>query len=230
MGRAALILIGLSVGVLAGIGAFALLEEEQDPLVSAARPVESEFPSVDHDPAAASELVAAWERWRTATFSARGTWERRLDEGGTPLRGVVETVQDPPRRTVVRLGTLVESVDGTMRSCDTELENLAAPPCAEGEGSIGYDQRVALELELVESYVTGDDRPFDVGPGVRTGCYRVENRAFLATAPWGLWAEFCFDADTGAMQSARVRRSSAVDVEIMFEIRSDVTTADFVLG
>lgn len=230
MGRAALILVGASIGVLVGIGVFMVLDEDPGPLIGPSAPVDSPFPAVDHDEQAAADLITAWERWRTATFYARGTWERRLDGGGAPLRGTTLTVQAPPRRTVVRLGSLVELVDGSTRTCDAEIEGAVAPACVTGAPGLSYEERVEAELGVVTEYVTGETRPFDVGGGRRPGCYRVENRALLAAAPWGLWAEFCFDEETGAMEWARIRRATATDTEIVVEIRADVTDDDFVFG
>ena len=230
MGRVALVISGLSLGVLIGIGMFALLDDDPEPVIGPGQPAATPFPRVDHDEPAAAELVKAWERWRTSTFYARGWWERRLDGGGSPLRGAVLTVQDPPRRAVVRLGSLVESVDGSTRSCDAEVDGAVPPACTAASGGIGYDQRVATEMAVVEDYVFGETRIFDVGRGDIEGCYRAENRSLIAAAPWGLWAEFCFDDATGAMESARIRRDTAVDTEVMIEIRADVTEADFELG
>lgn len=230
MGRAALIVVGVSVGVLLGIGAQEWFGDDSAPSVSGPETVSTSFPPVTHDRGSARDLLAAWGRWRTSTFYARGTWERRLDSGGDPLRGPVLTVQDPPRRVVIRLGALLESTDGSVRSCDSEVGGQLSPACIASAGGIGHDERVAAELAVVEGYVTGAARAFDVGPGSRSGCYRAESRTFAAAAPWGLWAEFCFDADTGAMVMARILRDSAVDTEVMIEVRSELTAADFALG
>ena len=99
-----------------------------------------------------------------------------------------------------------------------------------GGAGMSYEERVAAELTAVAEYVSGETRPFDIGVGRAPGCYRAENRAGLAAASWGLWAEFCFDEETGAMESARIRRASAVDTEVMVEIRAEVTEADFLFG
>lgn len=70
------------------------------------------FPSIDHDPVAATELVAVWERWRRASFVISGTWTRTVDGITGPLIGDVYTAQDPPRRLVIRLGAVAESTTG----------------------------------------------------------------------------------------------------------------------
>ncbi len=231
MGRVALVVVGVSIGVLVGIGAFALVDDEDDgPVIGPGVPAESSFPAVGHDGAAALDLVAAWETWRTATFYARGVWERRLDSGGGPLRGDVLNVQDPPRRVVVRLGALVELTDGSVRSCDADVDGGLAPTCTPSDAGLSYEARVAAEMALVEGYVIGESRVFNVGLGESEGCYRAENRALLPAAPWGLWAEFCFDPLSGAMRSARIRRDSAVDTEVMFEVRDTVSESDFAVS
>ena len=40
-------------------------------------------------------------------------------------------------------------------------------------------------------------------------------------------AELCFDDDSGALVLARIRRPSAIDVESIHTVRTDVTDADF---
>ncbi|MFQ5558853.1 MAG: hypothetical protein ACE5GB_15270, partial [Acidimicrobiales bacterium] len=70
---------------------------------------------------------------------------------------------------------------------------------------------------------------YDVGFG-DPGCFLAETNTFDPAASWGLAAEFCFDPDTGAMVKARVRRASAVDTEVMAEVRAPVSEADFDLG
>ena len=46
------------------------------------------FPAIDHDPAAAADLVEVWERWRNASFVSIGTWTRTIDGITDPLTGV----------------------------------------------------------------------------------------------------------------------------------------------
>ena len=78
MGRVVLVLGGLAFGVLLAVGITTFLTadaEHPDRATFERTPLdELRFPPVDHDPAAADELVAAWTRWRNATFVASGTW------------------------------------------------------------------------------------------------------------------------------------------------------------
>ena len=108
------------------------------------------FPAIDHDPAAAADLVDVWERWRTASFVSIGTWTRTLDGVTEPLTGDVYMAQDPPRRLSIRLGALAENIDGLVAACSpVEDDAVVAPICVRGEG-ISYDARVGAELALVE--------------------------------------------------------------------------------
>jgi hypothetical protein len=193
--------------------------------------VELTFPAVDHDVAAAEDLVLAWERWRTATFATTGVWSRTLDSGDEPLRGDVVTVQDPPRRRVVRLGALIEEIDDTVAQCDAPVDDLIVPDCTEVPVGRTYDERVSQEMVLVVAYVSGTARIYDVDrdPDAPAGqdCFRVELLPAALRSPWGRAARFCFDEASGALASSEVRRQSAVDREITSMISTEVTDADF---
>lgn len=221
MERGLVVVLGLVVGVVGALGAFALFAGGDEPKA----PVTS-FPAVEHEEVAGDGLLAAWQRWRTATFVSEGTWTRTIDGVAEPLTGPVYTAQRPPRRLVVRLGSTVEETDQTVATCDSSDDELVAPPCLAGDSGLTFDERVSAEVDLVSAYVTGDARLYDVGRA-DPGCYRVELVAPILAAPWGRWAEFCFDPASGALASARVRRPSAVDLEVIDLIRTEVTEADF---
>ena len=221
MERGLVVVLGLVVGVVVAIGAFALFAGGDDP-----EPPVTSFPAVEHEAVAADGLQAAWRRWRTATFVSEGTWTRTLDGVAEPLTGPVYTAQRPPRRLVVRLGSTVEETDQTVATCDSSDDELVAPPCLAGDSGLSFDERVAAEMDLISAYVAGEARLYDVGRA-EPGCYRVELLEPILAAPWGRWAEFCFDPASGALASARVRRQSAIDLEIIELIRTEVTEADF---
>ncbi len=224
MQRVLLAAAGIGIGVLLVLGVDALRGGSADPRPR--EPATTSFPAIDHDPAAADELVVAWERWRTATFVSSGTWSRVLDSGGAPLEGPVYTAQDPPRRLSLRLGAVVDEIDGAVARCDLPTEDLIVPDCVSGDTGQGYDERVEREMDLVVQYVSGSTRIYDVGFGA-AGCFRVELEVAALASPWGRWSEFCFDAESGALWSSRTRRQSAVDVEQVIAIRIDVTDDDF---
>lgn len=224
LGVGGIVIGGIVVGVLTVLGAAALFGGGSES-GSSGRPVVPAFPAVEHDADDAEMLIEAWERWRTATFVSVGTWSRTSDGAASPLEGEVYTAQDPPRRLVIRLGAVVEQVDGGVVTCDAPTEDLIVPDCTESSATNSYEDRVAAEMSLVQRYVRGGNRIYDVDEV--DGCYLVELRVAALRSPWGRAAEFCFDEDSGALQSSRVRRQSATDVETTSDIRTSVTPADF---
>lgn len=201
-----MVILGFVAGMVAVlIVAAALLStstptDQPEPVV-----LQPSFPPVDHDNEAAIALIDAWARWRTATFVSSGTWTRTLDGlPESPLSGDVYTAQDPPRRFQIRLGSEIDRTDDPDR----------------------FQRDLVNELALVGSWVTGQERGYDVAFGA-DGCFIAELEVAALASPWGRWAEYCFDEDTGALRSARVRRQSAVDTENHTVIRAEVTDADF---
>lgn len=167
-------------------------------------PLETDFPAVEHDPTAAADLIDAWAAWRTGTFVTAGSWTRTVDGRSDPLVGEVYLAQDPPRRQVIRLGAVVSAIDDPDR-----FENL-----------------VVSELGLVGGYVIGPDRLYDVSR-VSDACFHAELVAPSLASPWGRWAEYCFDLESGALISARVRRQTAIDVETTVVVTTEPSDADF---
>ncbi len=208
MQRGLSVILGLVVAgvvLLAGVAVVLTLRADGDDTAEVTfEPFEVNFPPVDHDPDSARALIDAWTRWRTATFVVSGTWTRTLDDDPNPLVGEVYVAQQPPRRYSVRLGNVVD------------LDRDQAT----------FEADVATELALVGGYVLGDTRLYDVAT-TDAGCFRAELIEPVAASPWGFWAEYCFDDGSGALASARVRRQTAVDVEEVTAIRTDVTDEDF---
>ena len=209
MDRTLTVILGFvitGVALLLGVALVLTIRSSDEDLFDVAfTPIQTDFAPVEHDPAAAASLIDAWARWRTGTFVTAGTWTRTVDgRPEDPLVGEVSLVQDPPRRQVVRLGSLVTDINDQER-----FENL-----------------VVAELGLVGGYVVGADRLYDVAR-VSEVCFQVELIAPALASPWGRWAEYCFDDGSGALVSARVRRQSAIDVERAVVVTTDVSAADF---
>jgi hypothetical protein len=221
MERGLVFTLGLVVGIVGALGFYAWRLDDDVHLEAPT----TDFPAISHDSEAAAVFLLDWERWRTATFVSEGTWTRRLDGVDEPLTGSHYTAQDPPRRLVVRLGATIEQVDNQIATCNSSNEEIVAPVCVAGTG-MSYDQRVSVEMALVRGYVTGESREYDVRLG-ENGCYQLEIVQPRLASPWGKWSEFCFDAESGALRRAKVRRQSATDVELIISISTDVSDADF---
>jgi len=223
--RAMLLVVGgVVAGVIAvlGVAAFVIGDDGEG---AEPRAIELSFRSVEHDEVSAENLVVAWNRWRTSTFVSSGTWTRTLDSSDSPLTGDSYTAQDPPRRVVLRLGAIIERVDGAVVTCDNPAEPVIVPECSEFAGGASYDERLRREMSLVLDYVIGEGRIYDVAE--IDGCFHVELVANAIRSPWGRAAQFCFDDDTGALMSSRVRRESAVDEEVTTFVRAEVLDTDF---
>ena len=219
-----LVAAGVVAGVVAVLGIAALLIDDDADDVPL-DPIEVSFPPVEHDEAAAKDLVVAWNRWRTASFVSAGTWTRTLDSDDAPLTGDTYTAQEPPRRLVLRLGAVIESIDGSLVTCDNPSEPVIVPECSEMAGLRSYDERLRSEMSLVLNYVIGEERIYDVAEV--DGCFNVELIPAVLRSPWGRAGQFCFDEASGALRSSRVRRQSAVDEEVAVVIRTDVSDEDF---
>lgn len=222
-----LVVAGVAIGLLAAIVLVTFVSDDDDAgdAGESELPLELSFPPVDHDADAAENLIIAWNRWRTATFVTSGTWTRTLDDGSDPLSGDVFIAQDPPRRLVFRLGSVTESIDGTVTTCDSSTDQAISPGCLSASSTRTYDERVADEMQLVLGFAVGDARLYDIGWDGE--CFRVELRETVLRSAWGRAAVFCFDDATGALASSRVRRQTATDVEITESFRTEVTDDDF---
>ncbi len=234
MDRAPKLIAASLVGFLAVVAIGWLVWSDGESHSPAGIPAATSFPAIDHDPAAAGDLEVAWRAWRNGTFVVQGTWTRTLDSGGSPLTGPTLVVQDPPRRVVQRLGATAELFDDRVAACEPvtgngpdEVDAVGVAPCVSGQAGLSYDDRVTIELATVADYVTGVNRIYDIDRGPIEGCFRAELSVSALASPWGRWAQFCFDSDTGAMISSRIRRQSAVDVEAASVVSTDVSDSDF---
>jgi hypothetical protein len=220
-----LILAGVLAGILVVLGLAALVADDETPAEPSSDVLEVSFPAVMHDDDDAIGLTVAWNRWRTASFVSSGTWTRTLDGVGNPLTGDTYTAQDPPRRLVIRMGGVLEQIDGELTTCDAPAEGVVIPACTDVSGQQGYDDRVLAEMRLVVGYVIGESRIYDVA--AIDSCFHVELLPAALRSPWGRAAEFCFDEKSGALWSSRVRRQTATDLEQTTAIREEVVDTDF---
>jgi hypothetical protein len=64
----------------------------------------------------------------------------------------------------------------------------------------------------------------------RRGCFALTLLTpAYPTPPYGISADFCFDARTGAPAGSTVRRAGAVDVTVVERAHAPATEADFVV-
>lgn len=178
------------------------------------------------DPAEA--FAAAWERSRTATFVAEGTYERRSEVTGAELSSEDLLVQRPPDRLHRQLGGVEGRRDDRLLLCPAPpAGDDAVQPCRLGPpGGQTYDDAVAEEVAGVRSLTMGPDALYAVDE-TADGCFELDLERPDPRAPFGIDAAFCFDPATGAPRSSRVvHEGGIVEVVVVTAIRTDVRDAD----
>jgi hypothetical protein len=192
---------GLAVG-LVGVLAIAVLDDDRGP--------------------AAEDLLAAYERSRTATYVIVETFERRLLDGRTFSSDIV-TAQRPPDRLIIDGSTISGIRDGQRLACaraaDDELRCRRAP------APNAFEEAVAQDVALFRALITGPRAAYEARHAA-SGCFELRLRARLLSPPYGEDALMCFDEATGAPRSTRIRRTQSTDTRDTVSIRSDVTDRD----
>lgn len=173
------------------------------------------------DPAA--ELVEAWERTRTATYHATGTFERRGADGAE-LSVPVEVAQRPPDRVLRQFGGV------TGRRGDRPLEcpapaGTAGAGCRLGAPGPSFDALVDDEVAAFRRLVAGDHPLYEVA-GAGDGCWRMTRTRPDPRSGFGVTADLCVDAATGALRSVSIDHGAVDERTTYDEISTVVTDAD----
>jgi hypothetical protein len=172
-------------------------------------------------PAAADELIAAWRRSREATFTTRGTYERRSSVTGAAITSEDVVSQRPPRRIHRQLGGVDGRDDDRLIVCPAAPPEADEPaPCRLGApGGLTYAESTEREVLGLRSILLTTDPLYTVTAS-EPGCFHLEQRRIDPRAPFGLEATFCFDDATGAPTRRRVRYEGEVEERLV------VTTVD----
>lgn len=177
---------------------------------------------------AAAAFIVAWERSRTATFVRLGTFERRSDVTDAAIASEDVLAQRPPQRLHRQLGGIDGRDDDRLIVCPAPVPGEDAGACHLGEpAGDTYEEDLAAELAGLHSILEGATPVYAVARADRDGCFDVAQLRSEPRAPFGIEAQFCFDADTGAPANSRVRyEGGIVEVLAVTEIRSEVTDDD----
>jgi hypothetical protein len=180
------------------------------------------------DGSAATELVGAWERSRTATFVRLGTFERRSEVTGAAIASEDVLAQRPPQRLHRQLGGVSGRDDDRLIVCPAPPAGEDPAECNRGDpGGTTYDEAVASELAGLRSILEGPDPLYAVARADQPGCFDLAQLRSDPRAPFGIEARFCFDPGTGAPTDSRVRyEGGIVEVVAVTEIRPAVTDDD----
>lgn len=177
--------------------------------------------------AAAVELITAWERSRTATFVATGTFERRSSVTGAVLTSEDVVAQRPPERLHRQLGGVDGRVDDRLLVCPGAPPESDPAPCQLGEpGGPTYAESVDDELAGLRSLLLGDEPLYSVDV-VDEGCFSLTQERVDPRAPFGVAARLCFDPATGAPSARRITFEGGItETLVVTDIRSEVADAD----
>jgi hypothetical protein len=207
---------------LATVAAQAIVEDDLD----RSRPA-----AVDDRPAAAAAaegFSAAWERSRTATFVASGTYERHSEVTGATLASEDVLVQRPPDRLHRQMGGVEGRRDDRLLLCPSApAGDDAVQPCRLGPpGGDTYAEDVAEEVAGIRSLTMGPQPLYSVTPR-GDDCFDLELERVDPRAPFGISASFCFDAATGAVRSSKVVHAAGIsEVLIVTDIQTEVADDD----
>lgn len=173
-------------------------------------------------------FIEAWERSRTATFVATGTFERRSDVTGAVISSQDVVAQRPPARLHRQLGGVDGRVDDRLLVCPAPPPGSSqSPPCQLGEpGGLTYAEAVAAEVDGLRD-ILGAPEPLYTVQRDDEGCFALAQRRVDPRAPFGISARFCFDPATGAPTARQVAFEGGItEALVVTEVRAEVTDAD----
>lgn len=175
------------------------------------------------DPVAA--LVDAFERSRSATYRAAGTFERVGDDGAR-LEVPVELVQRRPDRLRRQFGEVSGHRGDRALLCPPAQVGRTST-CSLGPPIQTFDELVAEEVGEFRALVAGGDplyevrRPFD---GDRPGdCWALTRTRLDPRGGYGESAELCFDRASGVLADTRIDHGTVDERTHLTEITTDVT-------
>jgi hypothetical protein len=178
--------------------------------------------------AAAEAFFADYVASLDATYRLDGTFRRTMPDGRELTSGLL-VAQRPPDRVQRSLGSTTGVVGGRYVNCGPTAAD-GGYECAPGAMAEPAAVRRAEQLEALEQYVRGDDPVYAV-TGDGDGCYELLRRRTEPEASFGVRAELCVDARTGAIRRLEVQHDTgAVDVLEGLAITPGATDADFDLA
>jgi hypothetical protein len=177
-------------------------------------------------PSATAPFLAAFERSLTGTYVVDAIYTRRLDSG-REMKSAASVVQAPPDHIRRELGGITGTINGHGITCLTDA--TGAYSCGPGPTAELSTDKVASDMANLRSYFTG---PVPLYRVVRSGsdCYELTQVRALFNAPYGSYAEMCFDQATGAMSKVVTRLDGATDTFRAIHISPTVTPADLSLA
>jgi hypothetical protein len=227
-----LAVVGLAVGLVVGaaviIGSGRIGRESTEGVFV---PVSTIAPGPKPSARAASALVEAIRRSRTATFTLVEDFVRVAPSGVEVVATRTTRVQRPPD-ALVRTDTAADQVLGGRHVACTKSPDAAPGTLAcRSEPAPAVDIDGAVDAEA--SLITGQAPLYTVGDA-GGGCFALVLRVERTAPPYGRRATLCFDKATGAPSRSEITKSDGIGHEVVDRttasaIRADVTDADLAL-
>jgi hypothetical protein len=175
-------------------------------------------------PDASEEFIAAFQRSLEGTYFVRAVFTRVLSDGRT-LTSNASVAQRPPDSLRRQFGGLTGTIGGRQVVCSTE----GGGPfhCAPGVDAPDHATVISQDVANLRSYFVAPA----LYQAVRAGpdCFELTQLRPSAVLPYGSFARFCFDPDTGAIRLLRQDVEGATDTFEATLVRGEVTEQDFSL-
>jgi hypothetical protein len=185
---------------------------------------------------AVAQFLKAWERSERGTYHVTSTFRREMSTG-RELASTLEVVQRPPDHLRFQLGGVTGSVDGHPVVCSSVVDGASAgvpSVTAEVECTLGettsrpYDEVVDENMAAWDTLLRGRSRLYRVETK-GDGCFSLIITRLEYVPPYGNFARFCFDPETGAVVESEVRRNEGTDYVRAVDIDPVVDDRDFAL-
>lgn len=174
---------------------------------------------------AAQEFVEDWHRMRTGTWTVDSSFVRVATDGRT-YRGEIHEAQRSPQRIRVAFGTTSLEQPGKLTVCAPDTKE-AKGSCRSTDRTETYEQTVESDVQNVRTLVTGPGSLYGVAKTSRH-CYLLQATATTnASSTWGQRSTFCFDEETGAVESSEIVRGDVTDTTTATSIKSQVADSEF---
>lgn len=204
---AVLTVLGALLGGLLAWGVLALVDRH-DTDGADRLALEKADPSAADTTRAANDFLAAWARYRHATYTATLEFSR-VASNGQSLQTTSTFTQAPPRRIVRQGDGSVLLTDGAAsRTCNTLSGALTCVPAP----AVDYEAAITTELESWRTAVLAEVPYYRVSV-TDPGCFQLELVVAIGDPPYGRVAQFCFDEATGALLRRQLVRDGATDTE-----------------
>lgn len=174
---------------------------------------------------AAERFIEAWERSKRGTFRVLSE-SRRTSDDGRELVSSIELVQRPPDFLRRGFGSVEARIGDRPIGCTTDPAGELH--CTAGEGERTYEEIVEEEVGRWDAYFEGEVPLYRIETG-GDGCFDLYLTRTYPSPPYGRFARFCFDDETGARTYTEVRKDEGTDVVEALEVSARVTDADFEL-